>query len=162
MYFVKKFRLRLAVLFVSVFLVACGDDKSTITSGGGGSGVGSDGGSGSAQFAGTYTGTATISAKGSEVDNTKTHDAVLVINSDGTARLTIDGQTIDGTISGNQFGFSVKVIEEDGLIECDADAVLTGTINGSQGTGMIVGSGECEILTAKSGFDVSGSLNVSK
>ena len=158
----RKNGIGVAIVCICLFLVSCGGDESSITSGGGGSGVTSDGGSSSAKFAGTYTGTVTISAKGSEVDNTKTRDAVLVIRSNGTATLTIDGETIQGTINGDRFGFSVKVIEEDGLVECDADAVLNGRISSGRGTGMIVGSGKCEVLTAKTGFDVTGSINVSR
>ena len=153
-----------ALVFVCALILAgCGSDKSVVTSGTGDAGVASDSGSGSAAFAGTYRGTITLSAKGSEIDNTKTQDAVLVVRNDGTAQLTIDDQApIEGFMNGNKFGFSVRVIEEEDLVECDADAILTGSISGGRGTGNVSGSGECKIFTAKTGFDVSGKLSVSR
>ncbi len=65
-------------------------------------------------------------------------------------------------MNGNKFGFSVRVIEEEDLVECVADAILTGSISGGRGTGTVSGSGQCKILTAKTGFTVSGTLSVSR
>lgn len=154
---------RVAIVGVLFILSGCGGDKSSITSGGGNSGVTSDGGSSSSALAGTYKGTVTLTAKGSKVDNTSTRSATLLVRSDGTARLTIDeDQVIEGFMNGNKFGFSVRVIEEDGLVECSAEAILTGTISGGKGSGSISGSGKCKILTVKTGFDVSGKLSVTR
>ena len=155
--------LRVVSLGVVLGLAGCGGDRSEVTSGTGDSGVSSDGGAGSAAFAGTYRGTITLSAKGSEVDNTQTSKAVLVVRDDGTAQLSIDDQEpIQGFMNGNKFGFSVRVIEEEDLLKCDADAILTGSISGNRGTGTVSGSGECKLITAKTGFTVSGTLSVSR
>ncbi len=156
--------------FFSVFMMAlfllltsCGGDKSSVSSGNGSSGVSSDGGSSSSKYAGTYTGSITITAKGSEVDNSTTESAVLLVRADGTAQLTIDGDNvIDGFMNGNKFGFSVRVVEEKDLIKCSADAILTGSISGGRAAGSVSGSGSCKVLTAKSGFDVTGSFNASR
>ena len=161
----KNFKCGLLAIILSIplLLAGCGGDESSVTSGGGGSGVISDGGSGSAEFAGTYVGTIRIIAEGSEVDTDSTQAATLLVRSDGTARLTIDGaDQIEGVVSGNTFGFSVRVVEEDGLIECDANATLMGSISGASATGTLMGSGECEIITATTGFGVSGSFTATR
>ena len=155
----------LKVVFLGAVLIlgGCGGDRSEVTSGTGDSGVSSDGGAGSSAFAGTYNGTITLSAEGSEVDNTKTSKAVLVVRDDGTAQLTIDDEApIEGFMNGNKFGFSVRIIEEEDFVECEADAILTGSISGGRGTGTVNGSGECKLFTAKTGFTVSGTLSVSR
>ena len=159
---VRFLSVQLFSIILALTLVGCGGDKSVITSGGGDAGVSSDGGSSSAVFAGTYQGEVTLSAQGDEVDNTTTNSITLVVRTDGTASITIDGDTIEGFISGNNFGFSIVVIEEDGLVECSADAIVTGTISSGVATGSVSGSGDCEILTAKTGFDVSGSLTATR
>ena len=151
-----------AAIILTLLLVAgCGSDTSVVTSGFGSSGVTSDGGSGSAKFAGTYTGTLMLEAKGSEVDESDTEEVTMVVRTDGTATITIEGQEIEGFMNGNAFGFSVRVVENDGLVRCNADAILTGTISGGRGTGTITGDGECKVITAKTGFTVTGTLNVS-
>ena len=155
--------LKVVLVGVVLGLGGCGGDRSEVTSGTGDSGVSSDGGAGSSIYAGTYNGTITLSAKGSEVDSTQTSDARLVVRDDGTAQLTIDDQEpIEGFMNGNKFGFSVRVIEEEDLVECKADAILTGSISGGRGNGTVSGSGECKLLTAKTGFTVSGTLSVSR
>ena len=155
--------LQVAILGTLVFLSGCGGDSSSITSGGGNSGVTSDAGSSSATYAGTYEGTITLTASGSKIDSTETRSATLLVRDNGTARLTIDGdQVIEGFMNGNKFGFSVRAVEEDGLVKCSGDAILTGTISGGKGSGSISGSGKCKLLTAKSGFDITGSLSVTR
>ncbi len=157
----KLFKVILVAMVIS--LSGCTDDESSITSGGGGSGVASDGGSTSAKFAGTYTGTATLSISGSSIgDSSSTRDVTLLVRSNGTAQLTIDGDTIEGFVNGNTFGFSIQIVEKDGFVDCRATAILTGTIIGKVGSGTISGSGSCEVLTAKTGFSATGSLSVSK
>jgi len=146
-----------------LFLSGCGGDRSEVSSGSGGStGIMSDGGSGSAVFAGTYVGTIMVRAKGDDIDEESTRSAVLLVRTNGTARITIDSEPIEGEINGNSFGFSVRIIEEDGLVECVADAVLTGSITGSVAMGMLFGSGECEVIAIDSGFDVDGIFTATK
>jgi hypothetical protein len=152
-----------AILGGGLFLTACGGDKSSVTSGTGDSGVSSDNGASSARYAGTYKGNITLAAKGSKVDNTSEKPAVLLVRSDGTARLTIDDKdVVEGSMNGNKFGFSVRVVEEDGLVKCNANAMLTGSISGSKGSGTISGSGKCKVVAAKTSFNVTGTLTVVK
>ena len=151
------------MVVVLVLLTSCGGDKSSVSSGNGASGVTSDGGASSSKYAGTYNGSITIKAKGSKVDKSNTESAVLLARSDGTARLTIDGDNVvDGFMNGNKFGFSVRVVEEDGFVKCSADAILTGSISGGTASGSISGSGKCKVVSAKSGFDVTGSFKASR
>ena len=152
----------ISILFATFFLAACGGDKSAVVSGSGSTGVMSDGGSGSSAFAGTYVGTITVRARGDDINEESTDAATLLIRTNGTARLTIDSESIEGEISGNAFGFSVRIIEEDGLLECSADAVLTGTIAGSVASGMLFGSGDCSVVGVKTGFDVDGTFSATK
>lgn len=160
---IKNRGILVAIFSFALLISGCGGESSSVTSGTGSSGVSSDGGSSSAQFAGNYVGTITLTASGSEIDSDSEQPATLLVWSDGTAKLTIDGtDEIEGAMNGRMFGFSVRVIEEDGLVECDADAILTGSITGARATGTVSGSGECTIVTAKSGFTVGGSLSVTK
>jgi hypothetical protein len=146
-----------------VLLASCGGDKSSVSSGKGASGVSSDGGSSSSKYAGSYSGSITITAKGSKIDNSSTKPAVLLVRSDGTARLTIDGDNdVDGFMNGNKFGFSVRVVEEKDLIKCSADAILTGSISEGRASGSISGSGKCKVVSVKTGFDVTGSFKASR
>ena len=144
------------------FVSGC-SDKSEITSGTGGSGVTSDGGADSSQFAGTYKGTVEVEISGGSIDDSTSIDEfTLVIRSDGTASLTIGGETIDGVIDGDTFGFSIRIVEEEDLVSCKGDARLVGRVSGSSVTGSISGSGECDLLTASTGVDLAGSLSGSK
>lgn len=152
----------LCLLLLTALIAGCGS-KSEIISGTGDSGVESDGGALSAAFAGTYTGTILLNAKGSRIDSSDTSSAVLVVRTDGTAQLTIDGDNvIEGFMNGRSFGFSVVVIENEGGVKCDANALLTGSINGAKATGTVNGSGDCSVLTATTGFEVTGSMNLTR
>ena len=156
--------LGLAVALVLALLLGGCGDRSAIISGTGDSGVTSDGGAQSAAFAGTYSGTITLNAKGDDIDETDTSSAVLVVRDDGTAQLTIDGNNvIEGFMNGRNFGFSITVIEEDGPIECDAMAIITGMISGANATGNVSGNGDCDVLIAVgSSFTVTGSMSLTR
>ncbi len=150
-------------LFVCLFLVACGSDKSEVTSGGGSSGVVSDGGSSSAKFAGTYQGEITTNLTSDSIDDQSSTDALtIVIRTDGTASLTIDGKTVDGSVSGDQFGFSIRIVEERDLLECKGDAVVRGVIASGSLNGDVTGSGSCKLIAASTGIGISGSLQASR
>ncbi len=155
---------RLTVVVLLVNLAACSKDKSEIRSGGGSAaGVTSDGGVTSARYAGTYSGTITVRISGSSIaDSSRTDDMTLVIKSDGTATLTIDGNTIRGVINGDAFGFSIQIIEEQDLVKCRGTANLAGKISGTKATGSLSGGGSCEVLAVKTGFDIGGSLSGTK
>lgn len=156
---------RFAQIFLLTLIVAIAgcSDKSEISSGSGTSSVASDGGSGSAAFAGTYTGTTTVMLSGGSIsDTTKTRDFSMLVRSNGTASLTIGGDTIEGDVNGNQFGFSIGIVEEEDLAKCKGNASLVGTFSGSNAAGTISGRGECELLGAKTGVDIAGSLTGTK
>jgi hypothetical protein len=149
-----------AALVCSV--AACSDEKSEITSGGG-SVIASDGGASSAKFAGTYKGMITTLLKGSAIDDrTSTDEIVIVVRTNGTASLTIDGETVEGNVNDNRLGFSIRIIEEDGLVKCDGNATVTGTISGNVASGNVIGSGGCDALAASTGLDITGSYTASK
>ncbi len=157
-------RMKLIFVFlVALILAACGGDKSEVTTGGGGSGVVSDGGNPSARFAGSYVGKITTNLSGDSIDDqSDTEDFIIIVRSNGTASLTIDGETVEGEVNGNQFGFSLRIIEERGLIECEGNAIVSGTISGNSLSGTTDGSGECELVAASTGLRITGSLNGTK
>ena len=154
----------LSLLVLALLLLGGCGDRSAIISGTGDSGVTSDGGAQSAAFAGTYSGTITLNAKGDDIDESDTSSAVLLVRDDGTAQLTIDGDNvIEGFMNGRNFGFSVTVIEEDGPVECSAQAIITGMINGNNANGNVSGNGDCDVLIAvSSSFTVTGSMNLTR
>ena len=155
---------KLAVLFCVVLLVSCSGEKSEVTTGSGSTGITSDGGSGSSSFAGTYTGTITTTISGDEIsDETNSDPFVLVVKTDGTATLTISGESIEGVVdSSGNVGFSIVFVEEKDLLECSADAIVIAKISGSSVTGTASGSGECKVIALKTGISLIGSLSGSK
>ena len=151
-----------ATTVLALLLAACSGD-SDVTSGGGDTGVGSDGGSTSAQYAGSYTGTITINIQGSNIDDgSDTEPVTVLVRDDGTARLTIEDESVEGTVNGNRFGFSIRRKIRRGLVECEGDAMVTGTIRSGTLTGPVSGSGECELLVGGTGFTIDGTLTASR
>ena len=154
--------LQLAAILFVISLSGCSED-SDVSSGGGDTGVGSDGGSTSAQFAGTYSGNITISVQGDSIDDdSDTEPVTVLVRDNGTARLTIDGESVEGTVNGNRFGFSIRREIRRGLVECEGDAMVTGTIQSQTMTGPVSGSGECGLLVGGTGFVIDGSLTATK
>ncbi len=134
-----------------------------MNTGGGSSGVESDGGSLSARFAGSYLGTITTNLTSNSFDDqTDVDDLLIVVRNDGTATLSIDGENVEGVIDDNRLGFSIQIIEERDLLECEGNAVVTATINGNSLTGSTQGSGSCDLALASSGLTISGSLSATK
>ncbi len=152
----------LPALFLAFLLTGCSDDVDVI-SGGGDTGVGSDGGSGSSQFAGTYSGTVTFEIRGDNVDDsTDTEAATVLIRSDGTGQLTIAGESVEGTVNGNRFGFSIYRRVRRDLVDCEGDATVTGTIQSGSLSGPVNGDGECDLLVGKTGFTLTGSIQATR
>ena len=158
----KKLAIRFLVIIFSLLLVSCGGDKSSITTGSGASGVTSDGGSGSASFAGTYTGTISVTIKGDEISEVLDDPFTVIVRSDGTASLTISGETIEGVIDGNRIGFSIRYDAERDLLECSVEAIITATITGSSISGVVSGGGSCKLIAIKTGVSLTGTLSGSK
>ncbi|MGI9317849.1 MAG: hypothetical protein ACR2QW_10980 [bacterium] len=153
----------LFAIFLVCMIAGCSDDKSEVSSGGGGSGVESDGGASSAQFAGTYTGEVTILLSGGTLDGeSSTENATVVIRTNGTASLTIEGTTVEGSVDGNRVGFSIRISRTQDLLECQGDAVISGILEGRLLSGTVTGSGECELIAADTNFGISGSLMANK
>ena len=150
------------MIAIPLLMSGCADEESSVSSGGGGTGILSDGGATSAVFAGTYIGMIRIIAEGDEVDTDSTKGATLLVRTNGTVKLTIEGDSIEGAINGSAFGFSIRIIENDGLVECDANASLIGVITGMVASGDVTGSGDCEVIAAKTGFDVTGTFTATK
>ena len=159
---VKRFGWLLAIA-LSCLIAGCSEDKSEVRSGGGASGVESDGGAGSAQFAGTYTGEIVTRLTGGTLDGeTSTDSATVVIRTDGTASLTVEGTTVEGTVNGNRVGFSIRITRKQDLLECQGDAIISGILEGGALTGTVTGSGECELIAADTDFGITGSLTANK
>lgn len=159
-----KFRIirLISAIVLAGALASCSDDAE-VSSGGGVTGVGNDGGNPSAQFAGTYVGEITTTFRGDEFDDdTETDRIEIQIRNNGTALVTIEGESVEGTVDGRRVGFSIRYSRDIGLIDCDSDAILTGDIGTNRITGPVSGSGECDLLTGSSGFDISGSFTATK
>jgi hypothetical protein len=154
----KIYRWFLTILLACV-VTACSDNKSEVSSGGGGSGVVSDGGANSAQYAGTYIGEITTILSGGTFDGEQTTEtATIVIRSNGTASLTIQGNAVEGTVNGNRFGFSIRIKKQQDFLECEGDAIISGILDGNALSGNVTGSGECELIAADTSFNIGGSL----
>lgn len=160
----RKARLVLIGIF-AIALVGCSDDTD-VSSGGGDTGVGNDGGNPSAMYAGTYVGDITTEISGDEFDDKTNVDRIeILIRSNGTARVTIEGESVEGTVDGRQVGFSVEISRSFGLIDCDSDSVIRGTINaaGNQINGDANGSGRCKLpVTGSTGVDLTGTFYANK
>ena len=155
---------RLIAGLAFVLLIAgCGGDRSEVNTGGGSSGVNSDGGSLSARFAGSYLGMITTNLTSDSFDDqTDVDDLLIVVRTDGTATLSIDGEEVEGVINDNQLGFSIQIIEERDLLECEGTAIITATINGSSLSGDTQGSGGCDLGLVSSGLRITGTLSATK
>ena len=157
---VSRWLLAITLVFA---LAGCSDDKTEVSSGGGASGVESDGGSDSAKFAGTYTGELVTRIEGGTLDGeSSTESVTVVIRTTGTASLTVEGTVVEGTVNGNRVGFSVRISRTQDLLECKGDAVISGILEGDTLSGVVTGSGECELIAADTDFAISGSLRATK
>lgn len=158
----RKFR-GFLVLTLVVLIAGCGGDRSEVNTGGGSSGVESDGGSLSARFAGSYLGTITTNLTSDSFDDqTDVDDLLIVVRNDGTATLSIDGENVDGVINDNRLGFSIQIIEERDLLECEGNAIVTAVIDGINLTGDTQGSGSCDLALASSGLRITGTLSATR
>jgi hypothetical protein len=155
-----SFRALFMVLGLSIGLVACDEDTS-ISSSNGGSLTG-DGGVRSAQYAGTYRGNTHIEYSGDDVNGNDDLPTSLTINTDGTVSVTIEGETVDGVINGNQIDIRIKITRTEDGIKCKGDASITATVQGASVSGPVSGDAECKLLTIERNADLSGSISASK
>lgn len=155
-----SFRTLFVALTLSFGLAACDEDTS-ISSSDGGSLTG-DGGVRSAQYAGTYRGSTHIEYSGDDVNGDDDLPSSLTINTDGTVSLTIEGETVDGVINGNQIELRIKIKRTEDGIKCTGDASITATVQGTSLSGPVAGDAECKLLTFERNADLSGSITASK
>jgi len=157
---ISKLRSTLFACTLLLGLTACSEDDG-ISSSGGGSAV-SDGGAESAQYAGTYKGTMQVEYNGDGVDGDDTLNTTIVIHNNGTVTMTIDGETVNGVIDGNQLEIAFTVIESEDGITCTGNALVRATVSGASLSGPITGDAECKLLLLEKNADLSGTLNATK
>lgn len=157
-----KFLIRsLATTLLIVFsLTGCSDDSSVSSSGGGT--LASDGGATSAQYAGTYRGSTSVRYVGDGIDDTDSFPTTVVINDNGTTTVTIEGETVNGVMSGNKLEVPVKLTKEEDGITCKGTMLIKATVNGTSMSGPVTGDAECKLLLIKRTATLTGKLSAKK
>ena len=141
-------------------LVGCSEEDG-ISSSSGGTSAG-DGGAGSAQYAGTYKGTMDVKYTGDDINGDDKFPITLVINSNGTVVLTMDGETVNGTINGNNIDIGLSITQSEDGVTCKGDARVKATVTGNSLSGPVSGDAECKLLLIKKEADLTGTINASK
>ena len=151
---------RVLLLSATLALAACDDGGTDISGGGGGSG---DGGSESAKHAGTYQGVVNTKAESKDFGSvTDKSDMTLVIHKDGTVTLTIEGESVQGSISGSKFNIPFKIDWSDDGVTCKGNLVAGGTVSGNTVSGPVSGSGHCNSIGVSTSVKVTGTLSGTK
>ena len=156
----KKLRTSLLICTLALGLGACTEEEGISASGGGT--ITGDGGATSSQYAGTYRGTTNVTYSGDGVNGSDSLPTTLVINADGTVRLTIDGESVRGVISGNLVEVAFKVTQSDDGITCTGNALVRATVSGSTATGPVSGDAECKLALLKRSATLTGQISVRK
>jgi len=105
-----------------------------------GCGGGGDSNSGT-PYAGTYTGTLTITLTGSLGTFSETSNITIVITPDGTFSVTDDeGGTVTGQLAGDQLIFVEDMNFTEPGLTCSGSATYTATVNGVTVTGTVAGN----------------------
>lgn len=147
-------------LLLIIGLSGCSDDTGVSSTGSGA--LTSDGGASSAQYAGTYKGSTDVQYTGDGIDSDDSFPTTVVIKTDGTTSLTIEGETVEGVINDNKIEFPFRLTKTENGIECAADIVIKATVDGNKITGPASGSAKCELLLVKRTATMSGSINLTK
>jgi len=151
-------------LVISLLLIfglsACSSDTGVSSTGSGS--LASDGGADSAQYAGTYKGSTDVQYTGDGIDSDDSFPTTVVIKTNGTTSLTIEGETVEGVISGNKLEFPFRLTKSENGIECVADVVIKASVDGNKITGPATGDAECKLLLIKRSAAMTGSINVTK
>jgi len=147
-------------LLLIIGLSGCSSDSGVSSSGGGG--LTSDGGAESAQYAGTYKGSTDVTYTGEGIDSDDSFPTTVVINSNGTTSLTIEGESVDGVINGNKLEFPFRLTKSENGIECVADITIKASVEGNTISGPATGDAECKLLLIKRTASMSGSLTATK
>ena len=156
----KKIRTTLIICLFAIGLGACAEDEGISASGGGT--ISGDGGASSSQYAGTYRGTMDVSYTGDGIDGSDSLPTTLVINSDGTVILTIDGESVRGVINGSQVEVAFRVTESEDGITCTGDALVRATVSGTSLSGPVSGDAECKLALIKRSATLTGSISARK
>jgi len=153
----RTFMKNLLILITSLFLIACG---------GGGSdsgGMAEDtipGTNVPVSFVGTYTGTATITASALGITETDTFPITITVTNDAMVRF--DGDEPDETFTvglGNDGEFSGTLpINED---PCSGTASVDGSVDGTNASGTVSGSGTCQIDGLTVDVELDGTFEAS-
>jgi len=150
----KKF----IILFASAFLVACGggdsDSGSMLEDTLPGTNV-------PASFAGTYVGTADLTASAIGITESDTFDVTVTVTTDGMVRF--DGDDPDETftvgIQNDGVFRGTLSIDED---ECQGSVTVEGTVDGTRASGDVNGSGECELNGLSIDVSLEGTFNATR
>ena len=148
----------LLILALSFMLASCG---------GGGSSAGAQvaettaGDNLPASFVGVYTGTLTVTARGGGLSETDTFPVTVTVNADSTVRFDGDepnetftvGITNAGAFSGN-----LSINESD----CEGVVGITGTVDGTNAMGTVVGEGVCDVSLIDINVDLEGTFTARK
>ena len=141
-------------------LSGCSDDSSISSSGGGS--LASDGGASSAQYAGTYRGNTSVHYVGDGIDDTDSFPTTVVIKDDGTANVTIEGETVSGVMNGNKLEVPIKITKEEDGVTCKGNMLIKSTVEGVNLSGPVTGDAECKLLLIKRTATMTGTLNAKK
>ena len=159
----RQFMLLVGLVMVGL-LSGCLEDMTRVYSGGGNAaGIVSDGGNGSAAFSGIYRGKMDLALTPRAMEaRHRSHDVTLLVFEDGTVRLGIEGSEAEGVIQDSRFAFDIRVVDTDNLIECEANALINGNINGNIAYANVSGDGKCKLLSIDDSLSITGSLSASK
>ena len=147
-------------LILMLALSGCSDDSSISSSGGGS--LSSDGGATSAQYAGTYRGNTSVHYVGDGIDDTDSFPTTVVIKEDGTASVTIEGETVSGVMNGNKLEVPIKLTKKEDGITCKGTMLIKATVDGSNLSGPVTGNAECSLLLIKRTATMTGTLSAKK
>ena len=130
----------------------------------GGGDSGSGGGGGASQFAGTYTGTETLtfSSPATPLTTTGTFPLTIVIAS--VTITDVDGQQYTGDITGNTFTASAVVaVPRDPDVSCQSATVIyTGSISDQTATGSSTGTFTCTAFGTTADITVAGPFTATR
>lgn len=145
---------------IVLMLAGCSDDSSVSSSGGGT--LASDGGATSAQYAGTYRGNTSVRYVGDGIDDTDSFPTTVVVKDDGTASVTIEGETVNGVMNGNKLEVPIKLTKEEDGITCEGTMLIKATVDGANMSGPVTGDAECRLLLIKRTATLTGTLSAKK
>lgn len=148
---------RYLICMLAVMITACGGGGSS----GGAGGAVSDGGNN--PFAGSYTGTATVTLSAPGVKPvTNTMPISIVISADGTIVVEDDGKVYGtGKLDGNSFAMTNAAQYSSDGITCTGPQSFSGTVSGTSITGRITGTANCTGPNGSVSISMNGTFSAS-